>query len=145
MTVPPTTHTRRRREIVRGLVLASAIIGVSLAAKFAPGFGLWPGSDWSERAPMALIGVCLVILGNAIPKTLTPLAVEQCDPATKQRIQRLAGWTWVAAGASLTTLWLVASESTANTATMLVVPAAILVNVAAIFLMRRRHPANQAA
>jgi hypothetical protein len=140
------THPRRlSSEVRRGLILAAILVGVTVAAKLAPAFGLWPGTDYSARAAMAIAGVSLMILGNAIPKTLTPLASEACDPIAKQRIQRLAGWTWVATGAALTTLWLVASQSTADTGTLLLVPAAILVNIGAIFRLRRRDPANQAA
>lgn len=129
----PLTHSRRTStDIRRGVAIAALIIGVTVAAKI-----LWPGTDWSERAAMGLSGVALIILGNAIPKTLTPLAVQRCEPSRLQRLQRLAGWTWVATGAALAAVWLFVPVGIANTVTMLVVPAALLVNVVQLLRIRR--------
>ena len=132
MTSHPTHARRMTDEVRRGAILAALIVGVTLAAKV-----FWHSTDWSERAAMAMSGVALLILGNAIPKTLTPLAVQRCDPARLQRLQRLAGWTWVASGAALTAIWLMVPVAAADTATLFIVPAAILVNLVQLFRMRR--------
>ena len=132
MTSHPTHARRSADEIRRGAILAGLIVGVTLAARI-----VWHSTDWSERAAMAMSGVALLVLGNAIPKTLTPLASQRCDPARLQRLQRLAGWTWVASGAALVAIWLMVPIETADTATLLIVPAAILVNVVQLLRIRR--------
>ncbi len=47
---------------------------------------------------MAIAGLFVAFMGNALPKTLTPLSRLQCDPGRVQAFQRFAGWTWVLAG-----------------------------------------------
>jgi hypothetical protein len=79
---------------------------------------------------MAVVGLFLMTTGNAIPKTLMPLSASACNPATLQRLQRRAGWTFALAGAGLTIGWLALPEPVANLLTLLLAP------VTALFLVQ---------
>ena len=81
-----------------GIVTAGLILVISLGAKLAAALGAVHYGDIALRATMAIVGVFLAVTGNAIPKTLTPLATLHCDPAKVQEVQRLAGWIWALAG-----------------------------------------------
>jgi uncharacterized membrane protein len=116
-------------DIRRGLIYAGLIILVAGGAKVAAAHGL-VGSDWPARAMMAVVGVFLMVTGNAIPKTLTPLSASSCDPATLQRLQRQAGWTFALAGAGLAIGWLALPEALASQLTLLLAP------VTALFLIQ---------
>ena len=97
---PKVEATRRDagRSVRRGIVTAGLILVISLGAKLGVALGAVHSSDIALRATMAIMGVFLAVIGNAIPKTITPLAALQCDPAKVQAVQRLAGWIWVLAG-----------------------------------------------
>jgi hypothetical protein len=127
-------------DIRRGLSYAGLIIVVAGAAKIAAAYGL-VGSDWPGRATMAVMGAFLMATGNAIPKTLIPLAACSCDPATLQQLQRRAGWTFALAGAALTIAWLVLPKSLANLLTLLLAPVSALFLVQTFRVYRVDRPA----
>lgn len=82
----PKDGTRQRRvgnSIRSGIVYAGLILAVSLAAKLATTHPA-TNSHLAQRLVMAIGGAFLVSTGNAIPKTLTPLSVERCDPTRAQ-------------------------------------------------------------
>jgi hypothetical protein len=132
---------RVSRDIRRGLLHAGLIIAVAGGAKAAAAQG-FIGSDWPGRAVMAVTGMVLMVTGNAIPKTLMPLSACSGGPATLQRLQRRAGWTFALAGAALAIGWLVLPESLANPLTLL-----LLAPVTALFLVQvfRVHRADRPA
>jgi hypothetical protein len=127
-------------DIRRGLIHAGMIIVVAGGTKIAAAQG-FIGSAWPARAVMAVIGTVLMVTGNAIPKTLIPLSACSWDPATLQRLQRRAGWTFALAGAALAIAWLVLPQSLANFLTLLLAP------VTALLLIQvfRGHRANRPA
>lgn len=127
-------------DIRRGLIYAGLIIAVAGGAKIAAAHGVL-GSDWPARAMMAVIGVFLMATGNAIPKTLTPLSACSYDPATLQRLQRQAGWTFTLAGAGLAIGWLALPVPVANRLTLLLVPVTALFIVQLVRLRRAGRPA----
>ena len=127
-------------DIRRGLSYAGLIIVVAGGAKVAAAHGL-VGSDWPERAIMAVIGAFLMATGNAIPKTLTPLSARSCNPATLQQLQRQAGWTFALAGAGLTIGWLTLPEPLANLLTLLLAPMTALFLVRMLRVCRIGRPA----
>jgi uncharacterized membrane protein YccC len=116
-------------DVRRGLIFAGLIIAVAGGAKVAAANGIG-GSDWPGRAMMAVMGAFLMATGNAIPKTLVPLSGTSCDPATLQRLQRRAGWTFALAGAALAIGWIALPEPLANLLTLALAP------VTALFLFQ---------
>ena len=127
-------------DIRRGLIYAGLIIVVAGGTKVAAAHGL-VGSDWPARAMMAVMGAFLMATGNAIPKALMPLSACSCDPATLQRLQRRAGWTFALAGAALAIGWLALPEPLANLLTLLLAPVTVLVLVQTLRVYRAGRPA----
>jgi uncharacterized membrane protein len=89
---------------------------------------------------MAIMGAFLAVTGNAIPKTLTPLASLQCDSAKVQAVQRLAGWIWTLAGLAVAIAWLTLPINVAEAMSYLLLPSAILVTVGQAVWLRRAKP-----
>jgi hypothetical protein len=58
---------------------------------------------------------------------LTPLFVLQCDGSRMQRFQRLTGWTWALTGLAYVTSWIVLPVVTADTVSMAIVVAGMLI------------------
>ena len=102
------------RSIRTGIVFAGLMLVLSLGATMATQLGAPSQKGLSERGVMVLIGAFFVVTGNAIPKTLRPLASVQCDPGRLQAFQRFAGWTWVLTGIGYASAWLMFPESIAQ-------------------------------
>lgn len=115
--------TRQGADIKRSLVFAGIIVLVAAGTRLAAAAGVLgaPSAGWSQRLTMATIGAFLMVTGNAIPKTLTPLGALSCDPAVVQSFQRLGGWTWALVGLVVAITWLVLPLSLAGTLTFVIV------------------------
>ncbi len=123
-----------------GIVTAGLILVISLGAKLAVALGAVRYGDIALRATMAIMGAFLAVTGNAIPKTVTPLAALHCDPAKVQAVQRLAGWIWVLAGLAVAIAWLTLPINLAEAMSFLLLPSAILVTVGQVVWLRRAKP-----
>jgi len=135
-------HVRRDgAEIRRGLYFAAAMIVVAVASRVAAASGVSAGAAWAERGLMALIGVYLIVVGNAMPKTLTPIGARLDRAVGRARRMRIAGWTWVLAGLALTASWLILPRAFADPLTLLLMPLAIIVTIAQCVATRRRTSA----
>jgi hypothetical protein len=139
---PQEEATRRdaRGSVRRGIVTAGLILAISLGAKLAAALGAVHSGDFALRATMAIMGAFLAVTGNAIPKTLTPLAAQHCDPARVQAVQRLSGWTWVLAGLAVAMAWLALPINLAELMSFLLLPGAIFVTVGQVVWLRRAKP-----
>ena len=124
----------------RGIATAGLILAISLGAKLSVALGAAHYGDFALRATMAIMGAFLAVTGNAIPKTLTPLASLQCDPAKVQAVQRLAGWIWTLAGLAVAIAWLTLPINVAEAMSYLLLPSAILVTVGQAVWLRRAKP-----
>jgi hypothetical protein len=113
--------------IRRGIVFAGLVLAISLGLKLAAALGAIDHADFSKRAVMAIMGVFLMSIGNAIPKTLTPLSAFRCDAAKAQAFQRFAGWTWVLTGLAVAIAWLALPLHWASLATFVVLPCGMLI------------------
>jgi hypothetical protein len=121
----------------RGIVTAGLILVISLGAKLAVALGAVHYGDIALRATMAIMGAFLAVTGNAIPKTLTPLAELQCDPAKVQAARSLAGWIWTLAGLAVAIAWLTLPINLAEATSFLLLPGAILVTAGQTVWLRR--------
>jgi hypothetical protein len=124
----------------RGIATAGLILAISLGAKLGVALGAAHYGDFALRATMAIMGAFLAVTGNAIPKTLTPLASLQCDPAKVHAVQRLAGWIWTLAGLAVAIAWLTLPINVAEAMSYLLLPSAILVTVGQAVWLRRAKP-----
>jgi len=124
----------------RGIVTAGLILVISLGAKLAVALGAVHYGDIALRATMAIGGTFLAVTGNAIPKTLTPLAALRCDPEKVQAVRSLAGWIWALAGLAVAIAWLTLPINLAEAMSFLLLPSAILVTVGQAVWLRRAKP-----
>jgi hypothetical protein len=139
----PKEEARRRDaggSVRNGIVTAGLVLVISLSAKLAVALGAVHYGDMALRATMAIGGVFLAVTGNAIPKTVTPLASLHCNPAKVQAVQRLAGWIWVLAGLAVAIAWLTLPINLAEAMSFLLLPSAIFVTVGQAVLLRRAKP-----
>jgi hypothetical protein len=139
----PKEETARRDaggSVRRGVATAGLILAISLGAKLGVALGAVHYGDIALRATMAIVGAFLAVTGNAIPKTLTPLASLQCDSAKVQAVQRLAGWIWTLAGLAVAIAWLTLPINVAEAMSYLLLPSAILVTVGQAVWLRRAKP-----
>ena len=95
------------KDIVKSLVVAGAIIALSLAATAARNAGLIEG-ETVTRVVMGAIGLMLVWYGNSMPKTFVPVAKAR-------QVQRVGGWSMVLSGLLYAGLWIFAPLSLAFT------------------------------
>ena len=139
----PKEETARRDaggSVRRGVATAGLILAISLGAKLGVALGAVHYGDIALRATMAIVGAFMAVTGNAIPKTLTPLASLQCDSAKVQAVQRLAGWIWTLAGLAVAIAWLTLPINVAEAMSYLLLPSAILVTVGQAVWLRRAKP-----
>jgi hypothetical protein len=126
-----------------GVVFAGLMLVVSLGAKLAGALGAAVPSDLSFRAVMVILGGFLVLTGNALPKTLTPLKALRCDPASAQAFQRFAGWAWVLTGLTFAGAWLLLPFDLAQPVSTALLLGGMLAIAARLFRLQRprRHEA----
>jgi hypothetical protein len=130
---------KREDSIRAAIVFAALMLLVALGSRLAPAFGASSSPDFALRATMAIAGAFLAFTGNTIPKVLTPLASLGCDPARVQAARRFAGWTWVMTGVAVCVAWLALPIVPAQTATYILLPAAMLVTFVQPILLRTRR------
>jgi hypothetical protein len=124
-----------------GVVFASLMLSAGMGGKVAQAIGLIESQDMSRRITMALTGVFLAVIGNAMPKMLTPLSAH-CDGAKTQAFNRFAGWTWFIAGLTHAMVWLVLPLDVAKPlSTMVILGAMFLVGRQLLRLWRTRREA----
>ena len=122
--------------IRRGILFAELIVLSSLSVKLATALRVAGDADLGRRAMMVIIGAFLVLTGNDIPKTLTPLWALR-DAARVQAFQRFVGWTWLLTGLTLALIWLFLPVKLAESTTFLVVPSGMLLVGAQVVRLRR--------
>lgn len=126
------------RHIRNGLAMAGALIAAALAFKLARAFSFADGDgDGALRAFGAAYGVILAMIGNRLPKILSPLTEQRCAPAAAQSVQRFSGWTLMLAGLAYAAAWLALPVAQAGgTATAICFFAVLLVAARLAWAMR---------
>jgi hypothetical protein len=132
----PPSDTDWAPGIRRGILFAELIVLSSLSVKLATALRVSGDPDLGRRAMMAILGAFLMLTGNDIPKTLTPLAALR-DAARVQAFQRSVGWTWVVTGMALAMIWLFLPVKLAESTTFLLVPSGMLLVGAQVVRLRR--------
>jgi hypothetical protein len=129
-----------RSPLRSALLFAGCLLVLSGAAKLAVRLGVLDGAELSRRAGMITAGLVLAFIGNSLPKTLTPLSAQRCDPARAQTLERWSGWTWMLTGLGYAVVWMVAPFDLAPTVSIALVAAAMLLVVARMISLRRARP-----
>jgi hypothetical protein len=106
--------------------------------------GAWGETDLARRGTMVIFGLFFALTGNAMPKTLTPLAALQCNPAKVQAFQRFAGWTWVLTGLVFAMVWLVMPVGVARPASVGLLVVAMVAIVTQIVRLRASRSRGEA-
>lgn len=134
--------SRAAESIRRGLLFAAAILAASYSLKAAAAAGIIGDNDLAKRLTMVIVGAWFVVTGNALPKTLTPLSVMQCDGARAQALHRFLGWTWVLTGLTFAGVWLALPIDTAESVSMAVIATSIVTVLARLMWLRRTRHKN---
>jgi hypothetical protein len=119
-----------------GVVFAGLMLVSSLGLKLSTALGATSRSDLAQRLLMVILGAFFTFTGNAVPKTLTPLAAK-CDGARVQAFQRLAGWTWALTGLTFAAAWLVLPVHLAQPVSLVLLLGGMLIIVTQIVRVRR--------
>ncbi len=123
--------------ILHGIVFGGLMVASALGVKLAVTFGVVHSSDLDQRLMMVIIGAFLASTGNAMPKTLVPLAAASCNGERIQSFKRLAGWTWVLTGLALAIAWLVLPVSLASIMTVPLMLTGALIILTQVLRLRR--------
>ena len=100
------TGGARTAHASKALAAATALLAASLVMALVEGLGILNG-ETADRVVGVGIGILLTLIGNTVPKALTPLVKLRCDPADVQAFRRFAGWTFVLTGIAYASTWLV--------------------------------------
>ena len=116
------------------LGLAALQIGAALAATAAARLD-WITQEQATRVAMAVIGLALAVMANAIPKAIG-------GGADSQAIRRVTGWSLALAGLAHAAFWLLAPIGVANLASVAAVIGAMIWVAVYGFNRRRRGKAG---
>jgi hypothetical protein len=106
-----------------GLLLAASLLR---HAANALGFS---GGEPLDRALGVGGGLLLLLLGNTMPKILSPLTAKRCVPAQVQSLQRFAGWAFVLAGTVVIVLSLILPLDVARNWSMIATASTLVIVV----------------
>lgn len=121
----PKPALRPGRDLRRALLFAGLMLASPFAAKLGAALGWFEARDAGQRGLMILVGAFIALVGNEMPKRLSPLASLRSDAARVQAFQRFMGWTWALIGLSVALAWIALPLALAQTATFVIVPAGI--------------------
>ena len=120
------------------VVFGALMMIIPLALTLAHAYGLVDDPDSGRRTTMIILGAYLAVTGNGLPRMLPPMSSMQCDGARVQAFQRLAGWTWVLCGLGFATAWLALPIDAAESVSMALVVAAMIVTIVQLLRLRNR-------
>lgn len=136
--------TLRARKSIRGaLILAGIQIAGALLLTVANKLG-WIDSEATTRGVMVLIGLMLVVVGNAMPKQPEgPPEQTAGQVAARQSILRVGGWALTLGGLVWAALWAFAPRDLATVGSVAAVASAVAAMIVyAVWRYRRidTHP-----
>ena len=123
--------TTRAKSSIRGaLILAGIQVGGALLLTLAHKQFGWIDGETATRGVMVLIGLVLVITGNAIPKKQEgPPSQTISDVAARQSILRVGGWALMTGGLIWVGLWAFAPRDIAEVGSIAAVATSVVVMV----------------
>jgi hypothetical protein len=121
--------TIRARQSIRRAAIQTGglLIGTALLTLAHRVFG-WIDQETTTRALMALFGLFLMAMGNAMPKQIDgPAPATAQLAAVRQSVTRVGGWAMLLGGLVWTVLWTVAPRDLAEVGSVAAVAAAVLI------------------
>ncbi len=122
-----------------GLILAGAM-GIQLFGAISE-----VELELTRRVWGVAVGVFLIVIGNVMPKILTPLAALRCEAKRAQSLQRFAGWSFLLAGLGYVAAWLILPVNHADivaTLSCLAAVVAVAVRCGWVFTVSRNASAR---
>ncbi len=107
----------KKYPIIMALLGAAALIALAQFVTYLSANGTI-NPEQARRAMGAVFGFIFIVMGNSLPKKLSPLSDKRCGSANGQSRRRFAGWTFVIAGIIYSLSWLVAPMEFARTIAM---------------------------
>ena len=114
-------------DITKAVAFVASTVVLALGGSLARTVGVVDDPDIARRATMIFFGLFLFVIGNGLPKSLTPLSALQCDGARLQAFQRLTGWTWALTGLSLAVVWATLPVAAARPVSLMLIAAAMVI------------------
>ncbi|HEU4852032.1 MAG TPA: hypothetical protein VFT37_07740 [Telluria sp.] len=111
--------------LARAALLAVLFIGIAAALKHTPADYIDP--ELARRIVGVMTAGIVILYANMVPKSLTPLAALQCDPAAEQALRRFTGIVLVLGGIGYALAWMFAPLDSANAIAMALLGAALAV------------------
>ncbi len=135
------TERRMPRVASRGTLsvpvsIAGIMMVVALGGSLGQGLG-YLTNDPTDRIVGVITGVLLAVVGNGMPKAVTPFAARRCSAAQIQAINRFGGWAFVIAGAAVALVWATAPIRYGAPSTLVIVATAMALLVGRIVFARR--------
>jgi hypothetical protein len=120
--------TRRKADLIQGIVVATLLIALALALVYARAKGLLDRGDGSPAVRIfgVATGLVLAYYGNVIPKRSACVDPVSDSAARRQRLLRFSGWVFTLAGLFYAAIWALAPLGDASWA-MLPIAAALVV------------------
>jgi hypothetical protein len=126
-------------QIYSAMTAAGLLLAVSMGLVLAE--QLWGlGDHVRDRVMGVAMGGVLMVMGNYVPKRLTPITESRCDPVRAQALQRFVGWSFVLGGIVYVLAWLVLPIGVAGTVAMSACALSVIVVALRVFwTLGRRH------
>jgi peptidoglycan/LPS O-acetylase OafA/YrhL len=131
--------TRRTRDLVEGIIIATVLIFLGLGLAYARASGLVPDGDdnLAARAFGVATGLVLAYYSNVVPKRNACIDPASESAARKQRLLRFTGWAFMLAGLAYAAIWAFAPI---NDGLWAMIPVAAAMIVVAARVLRSRPP-----
>ena len=132
---------------VRGaLILAGVQVGGALLLTLAHKPLGWIDGETATRGVMVLIGLMLVVIGNAMPKKQEGPPSQTVDEiAVRQSILRVGGWAMMLGGLIWVGLWAFAPRDLAQVGSIAAVGTSVVVMLAHTIWRYRAHRRSSAS
>lgn len=126
----------QRRMLVGNVLFAGSMLALPMSIKLAQSFGYVLGEQGSRASGVA-VGLLLVAVGNALPKTVVSLAASRCPPAEIQAVNRFGGWVMVIAGLAFVPAWILLPLDVARAVSIALIAATVVLVIARIWWAKR--------
>lgn len=123
--------TRRKADLIQGIVVATLLIALALALVYARAKGLLDKGDGSPAVRIfgVATGLVLAYYGNVIPKRSGCVDPVSDSAARRQRLLRFSGWVFTLAGLFYAAIWALAPLGHASWAMVPIAAALVVVAI----------------
>ena len=126
-----------RQTLLSSLTLGGVLLLAAFGLKIAQHFALID-SAMPERTQGILLGLFMIVIGNALPKTLYPLK-QNCSSAHEQALRRFVGWMFVLAGFGYALAWAFMAKAQADIYALPILVIPVVAAMARMLWVRLGH------